>query len=86
MKVIKCNPTWAWAGSVLLEVVENGDIQQARDNAKAEIMKALRGYDGMLKKHTDYFDEVESEVQDDINCGACTVAIGAHTHDDGCRE
>ena len=58
-KSIRCNPTWAWAGSVLLEVVENGDNQAARDDAKAEIMKALKGYDAMLKKHTDYFDEVE---------------------------
>lgn len=57
MKTVKCNPTWTWAGSVLLEVVENGDSQEARDNAKAEILKALGGYDAMLKKHTDYFDE-----------------------------
>lgn len=56
-RVVKCNPTWSWAGSVLLEVVEHGDSQEARDNAKAEILKALGGYDAMLKKHTDYFDE-----------------------------
>jgi len=62
--VIKCNPTWTWAASVLLEVVENGDSQEARDNAKAEILKAMRGYDSMLKKHTDYFDNTESEVPD----------------------
>jgi hypothetical protein len=49
---------------VLLEVVENGDSQEARDNAKAEILKALRGYDAMLKKHTDYFDATEIEVPD----------------------
>ena len=65
MKAIRMNPSWAWAGSVLLEVVENGDNQQARDDAKAEIMKALRGYDAMLEKHTDYFEEKEIEVADD---------------------
>lgn len=65
MKAIRMNPSWAWAGSVLLEVVENGDNQQARDDAKAEIMKALRGYDAMLEKHTDYFEEKEIEVSDD---------------------
>jgi hypothetical protein len=59
---IKCNPTWTWAGSVLLEVVENGDSQQARDDAKAEILKALKGYDAMLAKHTDYFENTEIEV------------------------
>ena len=65
MKAIRMNPSWAWAGSVLLEVVENGDTQEARDGAKAEIMKALKGYDGMLEKHTDYFEEKEIEVPDD---------------------
>ena len=63
---VKCNPTWSWAGSVLLEVVEHGDSQQARDDAKAEIMKALRGYDGMLKKHTDYFEATEIETCDHV--------------------
>lgn len=63
MKAIRMNPSWQWAGRVLLEVVENGDTQEARDNAKAEIMKALGGYDAMLKKHTDYFDEVEVETE-----------------------
>ncbi len=64
MKVIKMNPSWAACGRMLLEVVENGDSQQARDGAKEEIIRALRGYDGMLLKHTDYFDNTESEVAD----------------------
>ncbi len=63
-KSIRMNPSWAWAGSVLLEVVENGDSEQARADAKDEILKALRGYDAMLKKHTDYFDEIEIETAD----------------------
>lgn len=63
-KSIRMNPSWAWAGSVLLEVVENGDSEQARRDAKDEILKALKGYDAMLAKHTDYFDEVEIETPD----------------------
>jgi len=58
-KYVTCNPTWTWAASMLLEVVEHGDSREARDNAKAEIMKAMRGYDAMLLKHTDYFEEKE---------------------------
>ena len=58
-KSIICNPTWTWAASILLEVVEHGDSQEARDNAKAEILKAMRGYDSLLEKHTDYFEEKE---------------------------
>ncbi len=64
MKVIKLNPSWAAAGRMLLEVVKHGDTPEAKDNAADEIMRALRGYDGMLAKHTDYFDAVESEVAD----------------------
>lgn len=60
-KAIRCNPTWTWAASVLLEVVENGDNAEARREAKDEILKAMRGYDAMLEKHTDYFDDVEVE-------------------------
>lgn len=58
-KSVICNPTWTWAASVLLEVVENGDSPEARANAKQEILKAMRGYDSMLEKHTDYFEEKE---------------------------
>ena len=58
-KSVRCNPTWTWAASVLLEVVEHGDTPQARADAKAEILKAMRGYDSMLKEHTDYFDMIE---------------------------
>lgn len=65
MKVIKMNPSWTWAASVLLEVVENGDNEQARRDAKDEILKAMRGYDALLEKHTDYFEEKEIEVADD---------------------
>lgn len=64
MKVIRLNPSWSACGRMLLEVVEHGDSQKARDDAKAEIIRALNGYDAMLKKHTDYFDAVESEVAD----------------------
>lgn len=64
MKVIKMNPSWSWAGSVLLEVVKHGDTPEAKDNAADEIMKALKGYDALLRKHTDYFEETESEVPD----------------------
>ncbi len=64
MKVIRLNPSWAAAGRMLLEVVKHGDTPEAKDNAAEEIMRALRGYDVMLKKHTDYFDAVESEVAD----------------------
>lgn len=62
-KSVRCNPTWTWAASVLLEVVENGDSEQARRDAKDEILKAMRGYDAMLKKHTNYFDEVEIDTE-----------------------
>lgn len=81
-KSIRMNPSWAWAGSVLLEVVESGDTQEARDGAKEEIMKALRGYDGMLRKHTDYFEEKEIETCDhvyaddgDPRCINCNAAV-----------
>lgn len=63
-KAIRMNPSWEWAGKCLLECVENGDSAEARNDAKAEILKALRGYDAMLREHTDYFEEVEVEVTD----------------------
>jgi hypothetical protein len=64
MRVIKCNPSWAACGRMLLEVVENGDSEAARQGAKDEIIRALKGYDAMLEKHTDYFEQTESEVPD----------------------
>ncbi len=54
---VKCNPTWTGAGRMLLEVVKHGDTPQAKDDEANEILRALSGYDAMLKKHTDYFDE-----------------------------
>jgi hypothetical protein len=58
-KTIRCNPTWEWAVSVLLEVVEHG-TDEAKAEAKAEIKKAARGYDHLLRKHTDYFEPKEA--------------------------
>ena len=82
MKTIKCNPSWAWAGSVLLEVVENGDTEQVRADAKAQILKALKGYDAMLEKHTDYFEPTEMETCDHVyaddgdgRCINCNKAV-----------
>ena len=31
-------------------------------------------------------DEAADRSFSDIDCGACTVAIGAHTRQEGCRE
>jgi hypothetical protein len=42
---------------MLLEVVKYGDTPEAKDDAANEILRALSGYDAMLAKHTDYFDE-----------------------------
>ena len=64
MKVIKCNPSWTAAGRMLLEVVKYGDTPEAKDNAANEILRALGGFDAMLLKHTDYFEQTESEVPD----------------------
>lgn len=64
MKVIKMNPSWEAVGRMLLEVVKYGDTPEAKDDAAKEILRALKGYDGMLRKHTDYFEETESEVAD----------------------
>jgi len=55
-KVIKCNPSWEASARILLEVVKHGDTPEAKDNAANEIIRGMRGYDGMLRKHTDYFD------------------------------
>jgi len=60
-KTIRLNPSWEWAASVLLEVVEHGTTD-AKAEAKAEIMKMAKGYDGMLRKHTDYFEPKEVEI------------------------
>jgi hypothetical protein len=81
MKTVILNPSWQACGRMLLEVVEHGDTQQARDDAKAEILKGLGGYDAMLAKHTDYFEEKEvcAHVYADdgdprcINCNAPAV-------------
>lgn len=63
-KAIRLNPSWKACGRMLLEVVENGDTPEARQGAKDEILRALGGYDAMLAKHTDYFEEKEIEVED----------------------
>lgn len=59
-KTLKCNPTWEWAGTVLIETIKAceraGNAEGAQDAAD-EITRALRGYDAMLAKHTNYFDE-----------------------------
>jgi len=46
---------------MLLEVVKHGDSDEAKQGACDEILKGLRGYDAMLAKHTDYFEEKEVE-------------------------
>lgn len=63
-KAIKCNPTWEWAVSVLLEVVEHG-TEEAKAEAKEEIKRGARGYDHLLRKHTNYFEPTEVE---DVRC------------------
>ncbi len=55
-KTIKCNPSWEGSAQILLHVVEHGNTEQARRDAKEEILRAMRGYDAMLAEHTDYFD------------------------------
>jgi len=44
---------------MLLEVVKYGDTPEAKDNAANEILRGMQGYDAMLKKHTDYFEQTE---------------------------
>ena len=61
MKTIRLNPTWEWATSVLLEVVEHGEPDAKRE-AKAEIMKMAKQHDKLLKRHTDYFEPKEVEI------------------------
>lgn len=63
-KSIRLNPSWAACGRILLEVVKHGDSEQARADAEAEIIRALKGYDAMLEKHTDYFEPVEIDNSD----------------------
>ena len=62
MKVIKCNPSWTACTRMLLEVVKYGDTPEAKDAAADEILRGMTGYDGMLEKYTDYFEQTESEV------------------------
>lgn len=61
MKTIRLNPTWEWACSVLLEVVEHGE-PEAKKEAKAEIMKLAKLTDKLLATHTDYFEPKEVEI------------------------
>lgn len=56
-KTIKCNPSWEASARLLLEVVKYGDTPEAKDNAANEIIRGMRGYDGLLRKHTDYFSD-----------------------------
>jgi len=55
-KTIKCNPSWEASARLLLEVVKHGDTPEAKDSAAEEIIRGMRGYDAMLRKHTNYFD------------------------------
>jgi len=61
MKAIRCNPTWEWAGGVLLEVVKHGSTVQVQKDAEHEILKAMKILDELLAKHTDYFEPKEAE-------------------------
>jgi hypothetical protein len=47
---------------MLLEVVKHGDTEQAREDAANEILRGMQGYDAMLLKHTDYFENTETKV------------------------
>ena len=60
-KTIRLNPTWEWATSVLLEVIEHG-TPEGREEAKQEIKRMAKGYDAMLREHTDYFEPKEVEI------------------------
>ena len=62
MKTVILNPSWEACGRMLLEVVKHGDSDAAKEGACDEILKGLRGYDAMLAKHTDYFEEREVEM------------------------
>ena len=64
MKTIKLNPSWAWAGEILIDSCIHGTDETVKQHAKQELMRALRGYDRLLKEHTDYFDMVEIDDED----------------------
>ena len=59
-RTIRLNPTWESAARILLAVVENGDSEQAKQDARDELLRMARGYDAMLREHTDYFEAKEA--------------------------
>jgi hypothetical protein len=57
-KTIRLNPSWEWAARVFVEALEHGD-EPAQREAKREIIKMAKGFDELLRKHTDYFEPKE---------------------------
>lgn len=56
-RTIKCNPSWEASARILLMVITSSDSETARLDAQEELLRGMRGYDAMLRKHTDYFSD-----------------------------
>ncbi len=62
-KAIILNPSWEAIGRIHLEALMSPhNRDDFKQTAHDEIIRGLRGYDALLRAHTDYFEPKEVEV------------------------